>query len=76
MAMWKFKNCPRCQGDVSFEEDEYGWYEWCLQCGYLRDLESIAEFKGRPAEGTKEPALAGRSRAKNTKAVRKGKANG
>lgn len=33
--MFKFKGCPRCEGDI-FAEDTFldGWYEICLQCGY------------------------------------------
>ena len=30
-------------------KDEYGWYEQCLQCGYLRDLEVIVQAKQQPA---------------------------
>ncbi len=39
--MLKVKRCPRCKGDVRFDRDQYGWYEECMQCGYLRDLESV-----------------------------------
>ncbi|MCX6013020.1 MAG: hypothetical protein NTV30_06355 [Chloroflexi bacterium] len=38
--MWKFKGCPRCKGDLYLEKDTYGWYEECLQCGYMKDLQS------------------------------------
>jgi DNA-directed RNA polymerase subunit M/transcription elongation factor TFIIS len=34
----KFKECPRCQGDLYITEDGFGRYLSCLQCGYLRDL--------------------------------------
>jgi hypothetical protein len=34
--------CPRCRrGDISVDKDQYGWYEYCLQCGYVRDLVDI-----------------------------------
>ena len=36
--MIKFKECPRCQGDLYITEDGFGGYLSCLQCGYLRDL--------------------------------------
>ncbi|MCH8107514.1 MAG: hypothetical protein IIB30_04050 [Chloroflexi bacterium] len=36
--MIKFKECPRCQGDLYITEDGFGRYLSCLQCGYLRDL--------------------------------------
>jgi len=40
------RRCPKCNGNVfidqdslvGFEEDYKGWYEWCLQCGFRRDL--------------------------------------
>ena len=36
--MLRLNGCRRCNGDLVFEKDEYGWYEKCLQCGYLHDL--------------------------------------
>ena len=38
MAIWKFKSCPRCRGDVFVDRDLDSWNEHCLQCGYLRYL--------------------------------------
>ncbi len=35
-----FKGCPRCHGDIVLEGDRHGAYEECLQCGYVRELES------------------------------------
>jgi len=52
--MWKLKRCPRCGGDIWLDRDQYSWYEQCLQCGYERDLESIAEFEEQPAERERE----------------------
>ncbi len=43
--MMRFKGCPKCNGDVLLDRDHYGWYEQCLQCGYLRDLRSIVEIQ-------------------------------
>ena len=37
--MLRLKGCPRCNGDIFQSRDHHGWYEHCLQCGYLRDLE-------------------------------------
>ena len=34
--MWKLKACRHCGGDVFLDKDEYGWFENCLQCGYIR----------------------------------------
>ena len=34
-----FKACPRCSaGDIIRERDTFGWYEMCLQCGFMKDL--------------------------------------
>ena len=50
MAVFSLNSCPRCQGDMVLDnKDEYGWYEQCLQCGYLRDLEVIVQAKQQPA---------------------------
>jgi hypothetical protein len=34
-------------------KDEYGWYEQCLQCGYLRDLETIVQVEQQRVKGKK-----------------------
>jgi len=50
VAVISLNSCPRCQGDMVLDnKDEYGWYEQCLQCGYLRDLEVIVQAKQQPA---------------------------
>ena len=36
--MYRLKSCPRCQGDLCLEQDHYGEFQSCLQCGYLRGL--------------------------------------
>jgi ssDNA-binding Zn-finger/Zn-ribbon topoisomerase 1 len=59
--MLRLKSCPRCKGDVLLENDQYGWYEQCLQCGYLRNMETMVEAERQPAkdERTGELARAG-----------------
>jgi uncharacterized protein YbaR (Trm112 family) len=32
------KACPRCKGDLFLDEDHYGKYKSCIQCGYIKDL--------------------------------------
>ena len=32
------KACPRCKGDLFLDEDHYGKFKSCAQCGYMRDL--------------------------------------
>lgn len=54
MSMWKFKSCPRCEGDMLLNRDHYGWYEQCIQCSYLNELKDIAEFKEQPEKKEKE----------------------
>lgn len=43
--MWNFKSCPRCGGDIYIDKCEGRWYQQCLQCGYEREMERIAEPK-------------------------------
>ena len=49
-----FKSCPRCQGNVIIDRDYYGWYEQCLQCGYLCDLKSTVEVRQKQVKAVKE----------------------
>ncbi len=37
------KSCPRCTGDVHVNEDSYGVYAKCLQCGFSKDFNSKRE---------------------------------
>jgi ribosomal protein S27AE len=62
--MWRFKGCPKCGGDVFIDYDLNGWYEECLQCGYLRDLKTILQVREEKHEKAekKELALAGHHR--------------
>jgi DNA-directed RNA polymerase subunit M/transcription elongation factor TFIIS len=60
--MWRFKGCPKCGGDLFVDYDINGWYEECLQCGYLHDLRTILEVREQKAEKSgqkRELALAG-----------------
>jgi ssDNA-binding Zn-finger/Zn-ribbon topoisomerase 1 len=53
--MLKLKSCPKCKnGDVTFDRDLYGWYEYCIQCGYTRDLMRLEEFPDAPAYSENE----------------------
>ena len=52
--MPKLKVCPRCKnGNVVLDRDSYGWYEYCIQCGYMRDLMNMAELGQQQARGIK-----------------------
>jgi hypothetical protein len=60
------KSCPRCKtGDIGVDRDEYGWYEYCLQCGYVRDLVSIVELG-------QEEACCGKKAGRKAKPPNKG----
>jgi len=39
--MIRMKSCPKCNGDVLIDRDQYGWYEQCIQCGLMRDLKPV-----------------------------------
>lgn len=58
--MWKFKSCPRCQGDMFIAKDTDGWYEQCLQCSCRHELKELAEFK-------EQPVMAGEKKAEKVK---------
>lgn len=37
--MFWYKSCPKCHtGDLALEQDIYGWYRQCVQCGYLEEI--------------------------------------
>ncbi len=36
--MFWLKSCPKCRGDLCLEQDHYGTFQTCLQCGYLKEL--------------------------------------
>ena len=55
--MWRLKGCPRCQGDISVGRELDGWYEYCLQCGYRRDISSTVKLY-RPRDEKEEKELA------------------
>ena len=64
--MLRLKSCPKCKkGDVTLDRDYYGWYEYCIQCGYERDLESIPEVG--------QQAWDGRNRKTGVRALGKGR---
>ena len=58
VGTFSLNSCPRCKGDVLLgNEDQYGWYEQCLQCGYIRDLQTIVQVEQPPAEEKKKTKL-------------------
>jgi hypothetical protein len=33
--------CPKCGGRVYLDNDQFGWYEQCLLCGHVRNLQRV-----------------------------------
>jgi len=57
----KLKSCPKCNGDVMVDRDEHGWYEHCMQCGHMRDIESLIKSHEQHCEREKpEPGPMGK----------------
>jgi len=51
--MFRLKSCPKCKGAVRVDRDEHGWYEYCLHCGHMRDLESLLVEDQEQGDGKK-----------------------
>ena len=34
-----FNVCPKCHGDLTLNQDGYGSFVSCLQCGFMRDID-------------------------------------
>lgn len=65
MGKMRIDSCPRCgKGDISLDKDHYGWYEYCLQCGYMKDLVKVSselrDGVGHLREGWHGSRLSGR----------------
>jgi len=56
--MLMMRSCPKCNGAVTRDRDCYGWYEQCIQCGYLRDIQSAAISHIQPPRRAKNAVLA------------------
>jgi hypothetical protein len=60
VAILSLNSCPRCQGDIVLDnEDQYGWYEQCLQCGYIHDLQTIVQVVPQPGERRNKAKIGG-----------------
>jgi ssDNA-binding Zn-finger/Zn-ribbon topoisomerase 1 len=42
-----FKECPKCGGDMQLQDDMYGAFKQCVQCGLILELESVRELGRR-----------------------------
>ena len=61
------ESCPRCRGNVMIDEDQYGRYELCIQCGYLCDLEGATKVDKWSAGSRAEYAGNGQEAKLNTR---------
>ena len=52
--MFWLKGCPRCSGDLYVDQDQYGSFVSCLQCGLNREL---ANQPGEALRIVAEPSL-------------------
>lgn len=52
--MYYFKACDKCQGDLVREDDFYGAYFRCMQCGTITEVN--ARETGLPLVEDAEPA--------------------
>ena len=46
-----FKACPKCQGDLYLEQDAYGAFRQCLQCGRIVELAATVPRPSAKANG-------------------------
>ena len=58
--MYFLKQCPRCNGDLAADSDQYGDFVSCLQCGLCKDVQVMAS--GSPIVHT-DPARSSRTAA-------------
>lgn len=57
--MFWLKSCPRCHGDLYQDNDLYGTYISCLQCGRYIDKEDVLEVTTPPLVTAYEPTSVG-----------------
>ena len=43
--MPKWDKCPKCQGLLHLDRDEYGWYMECFMCGFTQDMKEYSAQK-------------------------------
>ncbi len=44
-----FNACPKCHGDLTMNQDVYGAFVSCLQCGFMRDIDIKPALAKTPA---------------------------
>ena len=43
--MFWLKACPKCQGDMCDEQDSFGYYVFCVGCGYYLNETQTARLE-------------------------------
>jgi len=33
--------CPKCEGKIIVDRDFYGWFLYCIHCGFVYDLKNV-----------------------------------
>ena len=52
VVMFQLKGCPRCAGDLFQDQDQYGFFVGCMQCGLSRE---VSNQPGEPVLITADP---------------------
>ncbi|MFQ6028891.1 MAG: hypothetical protein ACE5Q6_15515 [Dehalococcoidia bacterium] len=42
--MFYIKACPKCTGDLYVDQDQFGTFLECIQCGLVRDVKLNRKF--------------------------------
>jgi DNA-directed RNA polymerase subunit M/transcription elongation factor TFIIS len=48
-------HCPKCHGHLYLDRDFNGWYEQCLQCGYIKDFAVVYESRKKTLKEGNKP---------------------
>ncbi len=51
------KACPRCKGSLVDDRDRFGYFIFCLQCGYYANEIEIESLKAPASKTAKDPAI-------------------
>ena len=61
--MFWFKACPKCHGDLASDQDPYGRYVSCIQCGHYLSQAEESRLEAVSQRESKRPLVSvGQSR--------------
>ena len=52
----EMKSCPRCQGDLYIDRDQFGSYKCCIQCGFNVDIDDRSGLFRQPPGASDQAA--------------------